>query len=294
MDFVQYLIDALSVGSMSALLALGLTLVFGVMGLINFAYGQLIVWAGYVIIALSDIGVAGFIIGFLAVLATTALSLAMGEVAFMPFRTAPPMTLLLTSFGVTLVLQAAAILVFGDRPRAVPLPDFVVHVWSVGDLRISALQVVTVVVAAVIVASLYALLNWTTLGLELLASAENPSVARLMGVRTDRVLQSVFIISGFIAGVVALLWLSRVGAVSPQADLTPTLKAFIAIVLGGLGSVSGAIAGGLALGAFEVMMSSFLPDPALSYQETLVFALVIALLLLRPEGIAGRRFGALH
>ena len=134
------------------------------------------------------------------------------------------------------------------------------------------------------------MLELTRFGAEIRASAELPSVARLMGVSPDRVLAIVFAISGAIAGVCGLLWFAKAGAITPRSDLDPTIKAFIALVLGGLGSTRGAVIGGVALGALEVAMNSLLPTEALGYQPAIVFALVIAILIVRPGGLGGSSF----
>jgi branched-chain amino acid transport system permease protein len=285
---VQHLLDAVSIGSTYSLLALGLTLVFGVMGLVNFAYGTLIVCCGYTISLLAgwNVNLIPSIVVVIGV--ATALSMLMGVVAFRPFVSAPPLTLLLTSFGVALILQALVRMIFGEGPRRVPTPSVLGDGWDVGSVRISAIQVLSVATGIVVVVLLYALLHHTTLGLQMRAYAEDREVARQMGVRTDRVLASAFAISGVIAGIVAMVWLAKIGTVQPSADLTPAIKAFIAIVIGGLGSVRGAVIGGLVLGLFESFLVAYLPSSLLPYGEALAFLLVVAILLLRPQGIAGR------
>jgi branched-chain amino acid transport system permease protein len=286
-ELIQHVVDALSVGSTYALLALGLTLVFSVMNLINFAYGILLVWGGYSVYVLGDAGVPFALIVPLCILFVTLLSMAMGRIAFRPFIGAPPITLLITSFGVLLVVQYVAILIFGEQPRVLDFPSFFDEVLKIGSVRVPVLEVITIGTATVVILAFYALLNRTVFGAQIRASAELPDIARLMGVKPDRVLMIVFAISGAIAGIVGLLWFAKIGAVTPRSDLEPTLQAFIALVLGGLGSIRGAILGGLALGGVEVAMSSTLPDSALGYLPAIVFAIVIAILILRPGGIAG-------
>lgn len=284
---VQGALDALSVGSMYALLALGLTLVFSVMNLINFAYGFLLVWAGYGVILLTTSGLPFALAVPLVVVLVTALSVAMGFFAFKPFIGAPSTTLLITSFGVLLVVQYVAILIFGEQPRVLRAPEVLNDVLNVGALRVPVLQIVTIATGIVTLGGFYLLLSRTSFGAQLRAAAELPDVARLMGIRPNRVLLIAFAISGVLAGVVGVLWFTKIGAVTPRSDLEPTLKAFIALVLGGLGRISGAVAGGLALGAIEVVMSSVLPGPALPFTPALVFALVIGVLLFRPQGLTG-------
>ena len=151
------------------------------------------------------------------------------------------------------------------------------------------LEIITIATAVVVVGIFYALLNLTAFGAQIRASAELPHVSRLMGVSPDRVLMIVFAISGAITGIASLLWFAKAGAITPRSDLQPTIEAFIALVLGGLGSARGALLGGLALGAIEVGMSASLPESALGYQPAIVFAAVIGVLLVRPGGLGGTR-----
>lgn len=284
---LQHVIDALSVGSTYALLALSLTLVFSVMNLINFAFGMMLVWGGYAAIVMLDAGIPFALMVPLCIAFSVLVSMFIGRVAFRPFIGAPPITLLITSFGVLLVIQYVAIVVFGEGPRILQLPTFFSDVKEIGDVRIPVLEIITIATAVVVVGVFYALLNQTAFGAQIRAAAEQPQITRLMGVKPDRVLMIVFAISGAITGVAALLWFAKVGAITPRSDLEPTIKAFIALVLGGLGSTRGALIGGLALGAVEVAMSATLPTGALGYQPAIVFGAVIAILLVRPAGLSG-------
>jgi branched-chain amino acid transport system permease protein len=285
--FIQHVVDALSVGSTYALLALGLTLVFSVMNLINFAYGMMLVWSGYIAMGAINAGVPFVLTVPVVIIFATLLSVAIGWVAFRPFIGAPPITLLITSFGVLLVIQYIAIVIYGEGPRILQLPALFSKDAHIGAIRVPVLELITIGTGIVVVALFYALLQRTSFGAQLRAAAESPNVARLMGVKPDRVLMIAFAISGAIAGVVGLLWFAKVGALTPRSDLNPTIEAFIAVVLGGLGSIRGALLGGLALGALETLMDVALPNSALGYEQAIVFAVVIALLILRPSGLAG-------
>lgn len=288
-QLLQYILDAISVGSTYAMLALGLTLVFSVMNLINFAYGLLLVAAGYTVFALGGTALPFWLIVILAVLVSTILSMVMGRIAFKPFIGAPPITLLITSFGVLLVGQYIAILIFGEQPRILQVPSYLTSVVTFGDLRIPAIQIIAIVAGVLVVSGFYALLYRTPFGMKLRASAEIPSTARLMGIKPDRVLLYAFAVSGAIAGIAGLIWFIKVGVVTPRSDLDPTLKAFIGLVLGGLGRISGAIMGGLALGIIEVSMVVLLPDSLLAFTPSIVFAFVILILVMRPEGLSSRK-----
>ena len=284
----QIILDGMSAGALYTLLALGLSLVFSVMGLINFAYGTLIVWAGYSIVVLLGLGLPYPVALGGMVLTTVVLSIAVGDFVFLPFVGSSPATMLLASFGVALALQAAAIMAFGDVPRAVPSPPVLSTSIEVAGLHISVLQVVGLTLGIVVLLGLDLLIRLTRFGIEVRAAAEDASTTALMGVSSRRVILFVFALSGIIAAIVAFVWLAQVGTVSPRSGFGPTLKAFIAVVLGGLGTVRGAVFGGFALGLIESVLATTLNDDFLSYQEALAFALIIGVLIVRPQGIAGR------
>lgn len=288
---MQRVLDALSVGSTYALLALGLTLVYSVMNLINFAYGMMLVWSAFVAIILVNANIPAPLVILGCIVFSAALSVVVGRLAFQPFLTAPPVTLLITSFGVELVLQYVAILFFGENPRILQVPPVFNMVLHVGGIRLPVSELTTIGTAVVVFGLLYLILNRTNFGMQIRAAAELPDMARLMGVSPATVLTAVFAISGIIAGLVGILWFAQVGAVTPRSDIDPTFKAFIAIVLGGLGNTRGAIVGGLVLGALEVFLSAILPGNVIGYIDAIVFAAVIAILLFRPSGLVGVSVG---
>jgi branched-chain amino acid transport system permease protein len=284
---LQRLLDIFSVGSTYALLALGLTLVYSVMNLINFAYGMMLIWSAFIAVVLVNANVAAPVVLLACIVFSAFLSVGVGRLAFRPFLTAPPVTLLVTSFGVELVLQYAGIVVFGENPRILRVPAAFNDVIHAGGVRLPISELTTIAVAVLVFGLLYLTLNRTNFGIQIRAAAELPDVARLMGVSPGLVLTAVFAISGVIAGLVGVLWFAQVGAVTPRSDIDPTFKAFIAIVLGGLGNVRGAIVGGLVLGAIEVFLNAVLPAGAIGFTDAIVFATVIGILLFRPSGLVG-------
>jgi branched-chain amino acid transport system permease protein len=288
-SLLQHVIDALSVGSTYALLALGLTLAYSIMNLINFGYGILLVWGAYGFLGFSEVGLPFALAVVLSIVGATLLTMVIGRVAFRPFINAPPITLLITSFAVLQIVQYAAILAWGEKPRIIPYPAAFSKVINIGALRIPLLEIITIGAAAVVVLIYFVILNRTALGAQVRAAAELPEMTKLVGIKPGTVQMTVFAISGAIAGVVGILWFAKSGAITPRSDLDPTLKAFIAIVLGGLGNTRGAIVGGFALGALEVLMSVVLPSGVLGYEQAIVFAIVIGILVLRPGGLAGAK-----
>lgn len=284
----QGLIDGLSTGSLYMLLALGLSLVFSVMGLINFSYGSLIVWAGYALWGCVALGFPYPLALVMALAVAVLLSVLVSYFAFLPFVGSSPSTLLLASFGVALVLQAIATMAFGDAPKVVPTPAALSSVWEIGPLRIAAGQIAALALGAGVLVGLELLVNRTRFGVMLRATAEDADTVALMGVNGPRVLLTVFAVAGVIAAIVAFMWFSQSGTVTPRSDFNPTLKAFIAVVLGGLGTVRGAVVGGIVLGLIEVGLAATLSSDMLAYQQAFAFVLIVAILLVRPQGLAGR------
>lgn len=288
MNVLQIIVDGLSNGAMYMLLALGLSLAFSVMGLINFAYGMLLVVAGYALWALDAAGLPYALSLAGAAAATVAVSTLVGRFVYVPFVGAAPSTLLLVSFGVALALQALAIMLFGEAPRAVPAPSVLIVSLDLGVVRVSVIQIVALTLGLAVLVGLDLMVRRTRWGVAMRAAAEDAATARLYAVRSGRVMLVVFALSGLIAAVVAFIWFAQVGTVTPRSDFNPTLKAFIAVTLGGLGTVRGAVVGGLALGMLEGVIAATLGGPLVSYQQTIAFVLVILVLLVRPQGIAGR------
>jgi branched-chain amino acid transport system permease protein len=284
----QVLVDGLSIGATYALLALGISLIFSVMGFVNFAYGALIVWSGYTLHVSTGLGVPYPLAVLIMLGAAMLISLAIAELAFLPFLSAPPATLLLTSFGVTLISQAVAIFAFGEAPRAVPTPHALGTSLDVEGVRVSVLQIVAFGLGISVLLLLNLLLHRTDLGVHMRAAAEDGDTAALMGVQARATVRNAFMLSGAIAAVVAFIWFARIGTVEPRADLTPTLKAFIAVVFGGIGTVRGAVVGGIVLGMLEAVLAATLSPSFLAFQQSFAFAILILLLIVRPSGLVGR------
>ncbi len=289
-EFLQQLVNGLSLGSTYALLALGLAIVFTIFGLVNFAYGELIAIGAYTMLACSNLGLPWFVQALAGICAAALASLLMELIAFRPVRHASPTTMLITSFGVSIAVQAILIIVVSARSRTVPQPDWTVATISFAGLTLPAYQVVTVTVTALALVGMIIVLRRTNFGLAMRASAENFTTARLLGVRANRMVSSAFLISGLLAGVGAVLILARTGgALEPSMGLAPVLKAFVAIVIGGIGSLSGAVVGGLALGVAEVMLRAYLPGQVTGLTDGILFALIVVVIVLRPQGIMGIR-----
>lgn len=287
---LQQAFNALSVGGEYALLALGLAIVFSVMGLVNFAHGDLITVGGYAMFLVVLLGFADPLYVLpVGVLATVLMALLLNQVAFKPVRNAPPTTGMLTAFGVSIIIQNLALIFVGSRPKAVPTAAWMTDTLHLGSVRIPVVQVLETAITLAAIAALVVVLRSTTVGLAMRAAAKDVATVKLMGVRADRVITTAFAISGFLAGLAGVFLLARRGAVDPFMGFAPVLKAFVAAVLGGFGSLPGAVVGGFALGIAEVTLQAILPADISGFRDAFVFLFVGLLLLVRPQGILGER-----
>lgn len=287
--FLQQLLNALSLGGTYALLALGLAVVFSIIGLINFAHGELMTIAGYVMaFALAAALPLGLAI-LQAVIVATLSAMAMERIAFRPARGASTTTLLLTSFVVSAILRVLFQNFISARPVPVPLPASLSGVFRIGSLHLGIIQSISIVTTSVMLVGLLLFLNRTVAGRAMRAAAEDFAVVRLMGLRANGIVATAFAISGLLAGVAGILWVAQRGSVDPLMGFLPVLKAFIAAIIGGLGSLTGAVAGGFLLGFIEVMLQAWLPDSLLPYRDAFAIMLVIAVLLFRPQGLLARK-----
>ena len=284
--FLQQTINAVALGGTYALLALGMAVIFSIMGMINFAHGELMTITGYALFFSIQAGVPWPVAIVVALCAGALAAMAMELIAFRPVRGASPATLLVTSFAVSTILQILFQNLISTRPKAVPLPDFLSSSLSLGMLTVGVNQTISILVTAVILGLLTFFFKKTILGMSVRSAAEDFPVTRLMGIPANAVISTAFAISGLLAAVAGILWVAQRASVDPLMGFVPVLKAFIAAILGGLGSLTGAVAGGFTLGFIEIYLSAFLPDNVLAYKEPLALFIVVALLLWRPQGLA--------
>ena len=289
-DFVQFLLNSLSLGSLYALMALGLAVVYAILRLVNLAYGELIMVAGYTIFLLQDNPLPWLGLAVAAVIAAMFASVLTERVAFRPVRSNSLNAMLVTSFAVSTLFQNGALLLVSPRTRALDTPAIFTQNVVVGDLRIPLANVLTIVVSVLLLLGLNLVLRRTTLGIALRAAADDFPMARMLGVRADRVIQAAFAISGLLAGVVGIFWLSRLSSVTPTVGLQPLLIALIATVIGGMSGLTGAIVGGYLLGFLTVGMQTVLPQSLLDFRDAFTFLVVILVLLVRPEGLVRGRY----
>lgn len=270
---------------MYALASLGVALVFGVMGMINFAHGAFIMVGVYLLVALTDLGVVPAIIIVLALVVL--LALATERIAFKPVRQADASTMLVTSFAIAFLIQNVVILVEGTQPKSASFLASLSKPLRIGEISIPLLDVLIIATSALLVAALAVFLRKMSIGVQMRAAASDFDTARLLGVRANRVIALAFGISGLLAAVVSVFYLAKNGSATPTVGIHLVLIAFMATVIGGLGSLSGAAIAGFGVGVGSVLLENVLPESLRNYTLAFVCALVVLVLLLRPQGIMG-------
>jgi branched-chain amino acid transport system permease protein len=287
MIVIQNAIDAISLGAVYALAALGIGLIFSIMRLINFAHGELIMVGGFTLYALA--GQPYLVMGLAAILVAAILALGMERVAFRPLRKANPATLLISSFAVSYLLQHVVLMIFGSRPMGVDFLPQLGDAVELGPLRVPELQLAAIVVTIVSMTGLALFFRRSRIGVEMRAAAEDFTMARLLGVRANRVIAVAFVISGVLASMVSLYLVAQTGTVSYKMGVNMVLIAFVASVIGGMGSLVGAALGGFLVGIVSVSLQAYLPVDLRPYRDAFVFLAFIAFLLWRPQGLMTRR-----
>ena len=282
---IQFVIDVLSLGGAYALMALGLVIVYGILRLVNFAYGELIMVAGYTMYLSSGSGLPWLVMAVLAVGMAVLFGILTDYAAFRPVRAKSVTAVLITSFAFSNLLQNAALLFISPRPRNVPLPEIFSQTVSIGGAITPVRNLITIAASIVLLASVAFLMRKTTLGIAMRAAATNFTMARMLGVPANLIISSAFALSGFLAGVVGILWIGRIGTVVPGIGLEPLLVAFIATVIGGMRSLPGAVVGGFLLALIDTTLNYTLSQDLLKFRDAFTFSLVILILLWRPEGL---------
>jgi branched-chain amino acid transport system permease protein len=301
--FVQQIINGLVLGSMYALVALGYTMVYGIISLINFAHGEvlmvgaLVSWS--VVTALAHSGLPGWgllmISVVVAIVVCSVLNYVVEKLAYRPLRNAPRLAPLITAMGMSLLLQTLAMIIWKPNPKPYPplLPTDVLFLWEFGPV-ITITQILILSTTVVVLAGLLWLVNKTKLGRAMRATAENPRVAGLMGVKPDFIISVTFVIGATLAAVAGIMWALNYGTVQHTMGFIPGLKAFTAAVFGGIGNLTGAMVGGVLLGLIEAIGAGYLGDLTggifgSQYVEIFAFLVLILVLTLRPSGLMGER-----
>ena len=287
MTFITNLINGVSLGSIYAVIALGYTMVYGIAKMLNFAHGDVIMVGAYIVFALTSYaGVNPYLALVISMAACTLLGMAIERFAYKPLRGASPLAVLITAIGVSYFLQNMALLIFGSQAKSftsiVNLPALTL---AGGKITISAETIVTIIVSLIIMVSLTLFVNKTKPGRAMLAVSEDKGAAQLMGVNVNATISLTFAIGSGLAAVAGVLLCSAYPTLSSQTGAMPGIKAFVAAVLGGIGSIPGAVIGGVLIGVIEILSRSYISS---QMADAIVFAVLIIVLLVKPTGILGR------
>lgn len=288
MSFISYLINGISLGSVYAIIALGYTMVYGIAKMLNFAHGDIIMIGGYVTFTImSTMGMSPWLGIILAIILCTVLGVVIEKVAYKPLRNASPLAVLITAIGVSYLLQNVALLIFGANTKSftsvVKIKDLVL---ADGKLTISGETVVTIIACIVIMVGLTFFINHSKTGRAMNAVAEDKGAAQLMGVNVNKTIAITFAIGSALAAIAGVLLCSAYPALTPYTGAMPGIKAFVAAVFGGIGSVPGAMIGGILLGIIENLSKAYISS---QLADGIVFFVLIVVLLVKPTGILGKK-----
>lgn len=282
-EILQGVVDAASVGGIYALMALGIGLIFGIVRLVNFAHGEFVMIGGYAVLVFAGIPTAAVIVATLIVVVV--LALGVERAAFRPLRGSAMPTLLVGSFAVSYFIQHIVMMSYGGNTVGVDFLPSLSESIEFGSVGVPALQLVTIAATVGLLAILAYCLKATRLGIDMRAAAEDLRMARLLGVRTNLVIALAFAISGLLAGVVALVYIAEIGVLRPQMGVQPALIGFVATVVGGMGSLTGAVVGGFLIGIITVVLQIVLPLELRDFRDAFLFGTLFLILLVRPQGL---------
>ena len=288
MTFISYLLSGISLGSIYAIIALGYTMVYGIAKMLNFAHGDVIMVGGYVsFMAMSSAGLPALPAVLLSVLVCTALGVVIERIAYKPLRGANSLAVLITAIGVSYLLQNLSLLIFGANPKSfssvVPLPALSL---AEGKLTISGETLTAILACVIVMICLTAFINKTRAGQAMLAVSEDKGAATLMGVNVNSTIALTFAIGSALAALAGVLLCSAYPTLTPTTGAMPGIKAFVAAVLGGIGSIPGALIGGLLLGVLENLSKAYISS---KLSDAIVFSVLIIVLVVKPTGILGRK-----
>ena len=287
MDVLSNLFNGLSLGSVYAIIALGYTMVYGIAKMLNFAHGDVIMVGAYICFcAMNYLGLNAILSVVLSVIVCTVLGIVIEGIAYKPLRDAPSLSVLITAIGVSYFLQNAALLIWTSNPKSftsvVSLPALTLFD---GELVISSTTIVTVLVCLIIMVVLTLFINKTKIGKAMRACSEDRDAARLMGINVNRTISITFAIGSGLAAIAGVLMCSAYPTLMPTTGSMPGIKAFTAAVFGGIGSIPGALIGGLLLGIIEIFAKAYIGT---QFSDAIVFGVLIVVLLIKPTGILGK------
>ncbi|HHZ02480.1 MAG TPA: branched-chain amino acid ABC transporter permease [Tissierellia bacterium] len=287
--FMQQLANGISIGSLYALLAIGYTMVYGILRLINFAHGDIFMMAAYfMVFSIINFKLPWYIGAVIVIVASVGLGLLLERTAYRPLRDAPRMSIMISAIGASFFLENLATYLFTGVPKGFPDIKVLTKPVSIGNISLSVSTIITPFVTIILLYVVLFITNKTKIGMAMRAVSKDFETARLMGININKVIATTFIIGSSLAAIGAILWGSKYPSVMPLMGVMPGLKCFIAAVLGGIGNTTGAVLGGFILGMAEIMLVTFL-QPLTGYRDAIAFVILIIVLLVKPTGLLGEK-----
>lgn len=285
----QQLVNGLILGSMYALVAIGFSMIYGIVKLINFAHGDIVMIGAFSTLALMETAGLPFpVVAACVLLIGCTVGILIERTSFRPMRGAPQVTGFIASLGVSIMIQNLGILTLSAQPRNFSFPHYMQTIINAGPVSFRMVDIVIITTALLLMIALIYLIKKTKLGIAMRATAENIDVARMMGININRTIMATFAIGSGLAGIAGLMWGGKFGQIDPLMGYIPGLKSFVAAVIGGVGSIPGAILGGFILGFSEVLFVGLLPPIYSSYRDAFVFGSLVIILIILPNGLLGK------
>jgi branched-chain amino acid transport system permease protein len=287
--FLQHLSNGISLGSLYALIAIGYTMVYGILRLINFAHGDIFMMAVYfAFFGVLTFGMPWYVSFIVAIALTGVLGITVEALAYKPIREAPRISILISSIGASYLLENLAVVIFGGRPKTFPQIPMFTDMVQIGNVHIQKLSFLIPIVTVILLFILMYLINKTKSGMAMRAVSKDMETAGIMGVDVNKTISFTFGIGSLLAGVGGIMWGLKYPSILPLMGVMPGIKCFIAAVIGGIGNTMGAVIGGFILGIGEIMLVAFLPELS-GYRDAFSFILLILVLLFRPTGLMGEK-----
>jgi branched-chain amino acid transport system permease protein len=287
-NFLQHISNALSLGSLYALIAIGYTMVYGILRLINFAHGDVFMLGGYAAFYLITFLFMPWWVAFIVAFGLTGIfGVALERVAYKPLRNSPKISIMISAIGASFLIENLATVIFGGRPKGFPVPDIFNHVVHIGAVSVVNISLLIPVLTAALLSVLLVIVHRTKTGMAMRAVSTDLAAARLMGIDVNRIVSFTFGTGSILAAIGGVMWSVKYPQLNPTMGMVPGLKCFIAAVIGGIGNISGAVLGGLLLGFIEIMIIAFLPTLT-GYRDAFAFVLLIVVLMVKPSGLMGK------
>lgn len=288
--FLQHLANGISLGSLYALLAIGYTMVYGILRLINFAHGEIFMFGAYMafyLMTTTFMSIPWFLAIIIAIVITVGFGILVEKFAYAPLRNQPRISVMISAIGASFLIQNLGIVVFGGRPKAFPVPEIFNRIIVIGDVSIVSITFFIPVVTGLLLAGLLFIVNKTKTGMAMRAVSKDYEAANLMGISVNNIISFTFAIGSALACFGGIMWGFKYPQLLPVMGLIPGLKCFIAAVIGGIGDIKGAVLGGFLLGLMEILIVAFFPALT-GYRDAFAFVLLIVILMVKPTGLLGQ------